>query len=75
MFALTSFFKQWEVLKQLGGVAPLIAEPFIDKAPPIGKIHTFRKITITLEPVMQFGCLDFLGWDMKFVTGTTGMPV
>ena len=27
--------------------------PFTAKAPPIGKIHKFRKIVVTFEPVMD----------------------
>ena len=27
-----------------------------DEAPPIGKIHPFSKLAVTLEPVMQLGC-------------------
>ena len=27
-----------------------------DEASPIGKIHTFSKMAVTFEPVMQFRC-------------------
>ena len=27
-----------------------------DEALPMGKIHPFSKIAVTLEPVMRFGC-------------------
>ena len=27
-----------------------------DATPPVGKIHTFSKITVTFEPIQQFKC-------------------
>ena len=30
-----------------------------DEAPPIGKIHPFSKIAVTVEPLMRFGLMRF----------------
>ena len=35
--------------------SPVDCRPSTNEAPPIGKIHLFSKIAVTLEPVMQFG--------------------
>ena len=36
---------------------PLSLYPtFTAEAPPIAKIHQFGEISVTLEPVMRFGC-------------------
>ena len=43
-------------VKKLDGVGPIDNRPSTAEAPPIGKIHPFSKIAVTLEPVMQFGC-------------------
>ena len=59
------FFLSWNISynnfvrihkKKTSLLRRLQAQTLSDEAPPIGKIHTFRKITITFEPVMQFGC-------------------
>jgi hypothetical protein len=34
---------------------------------PIGKIHPFSKIALTLEPVMQFWCLSRFRFSLKIV--------
>ena len=36
--------------------SPIDRRPSTDKALQIGKIHPLIKITVTLEPLMQFGC-------------------
>ena len=36
--------------------SPVDCRPSTAEAPPIGKIHPFSKIAVTVEPVMQFGC-------------------
>ena len=36
--------------------SPVDCRPSPDEAPPIGKIHPFSKIAVTLEPLLQFGC-------------------
>ena len=38
--------------EKLDGVGPVNNRPFTAKAPPIGKIHPFSKIAVTLDPVM-----------------------
>ena len=38
---------------KLDGVGPVDNRPSTAEAPPIGKIHQFSKIAVTLEPVMQ----------------------
>ena len=40
---------------KLDRVGPVDRRPSTDEAPPLGKIHLFSKIAVTLEPVMQFG--------------------
>ena len=42
------------VFMKLDGVGPIDNRPSTAEAPPIGKIHPFSKIAVTLEPVMQF---------------------
>ena len=44
------------VLMQLDGVGPVDNRPSTVETPPLGKIHPFSRITVTLEPVMQFSC-------------------
>ena len=36
--------------------SPVDRTPSTADAPPLGKIHPFIKIVVTLEPVMQFKC-------------------
>ena len=43
------------MLYKLDGVGPVDNRPFTAEAPPIGKIHTFINIAVTLAPVMRFG--------------------
>ena len=38
------------VLYKLDGVGPIDNRPSTAEAPPIGKIHQFSKIAVTLEP-------------------------
>ena len=38
--------------KKLGGVGPVDNRTSTAEAPPIGKIHPFSKIAVTLEPVI-----------------------
>ena len=38
---------------KLDGVGPVDNRPSTAEAPPIGKIHPFSKIAVTLEPVMR----------------------
>ena len=45
-----------EIPWKLDGVGPVDNRPSTAEAPPIGKIHTFSNIAVTLEPVMLFGC-------------------
>ena len=40
------------VQKKLDGEGPLDNRPSTAEVPPIGNIHPFRKIGVTLEPVM-----------------------
>ena len=42
--------------KTTNGEAPFIADPSTAEALPIDKIHSFSKITATLEPVLRFEC-------------------
>ena len=46
--------------RKLDGVGPVDNRPSTAEAPPIGKIHPFSKIAVTLEPVMQFGILNLV---------------
>ena len=41
---------------KLDGVGPVANRPSTAEAPPIGKIHPFSKIAVSLEPEMRFGC-------------------
>ena len=43
-------------IKKLDRVGPVDYIPSNGEAPLIGKIHPFRKIAVTLEPVMRFRC-------------------
>ena len=36
--------------------SPVYRRPSTAEAPPIGKIHPFLKIAVTLEPLMRLGC-------------------
>ena len=38
------------------GVAFIDCRPTTKETPPIRKIHPFKNIDVTLDPVMQFGC-------------------
>ena len=36
--------------------SPIDSRPSPAETPPIGKIHAFSKIAVTLEPLVRFGC-------------------
>ena len=41
---------------KLDGVGPIDNRPSTSEGPPIGKIHSFSKIAVTLHTVMRFKC-------------------
>ena len=48
--------KQIKVIQKLDEVGPVDNTPSTAETPPIGKIHPFSKIAVTLELVMRLRC-------------------
>ena len=51
-----AFCDSHNVFMTLDGLGPIDNRPSTAEAPPIGKIHSFSKISVTLDTVMQFKC-------------------
>ena len=47
-------FVENQLYSKLDGVGPVNNRPSTAEAPPIGKIHPFSKIAVTLEPALRF---------------------
>ena len=48
------FISNYSEHEKLDGVRLVDNRPSTAEAPPIGKIHSFSKIAVTLEPLMGF---------------------